>query len=211
MKAPDGDGDGKPDLVTVDIVRPHELDGKTPVPVIIDPSPYYLCCGRGNESETKTYDSAGSTAQDAALLRQLLRARAATPWPRSTWPARRAPPGCADEGAASDIGSIKAVIDWLNGRATAEDINGKPVKATWSNGNAALIGKSYDGTLDPGRRRDRRQGPEDDRADQRDQLVVRLRPLAGPALLLQLPGRALADRRERPHPLGRLLGGQRRR
>src|SRR6478736_2973711 len=60
VKAPDGDGDGKPDLVTVDIVRPKELDGKAKVPVIIDPSPYYLCCGRGNESETKTYDRAGN-------------------------------------------------------------------------------------------------------------------------------------------------------
>ena len=29
--------------------------------------------------------------------------------------------GCADEGGASDISSIKAVIDWLNGRATAVD------------------------------------------------------------------------------------------
>jgi X-Pro dipeptidyl-peptidase len=58
--------------------------------------------------------------------------------------------GCVDHGAASDIGSIKAVIDWLNGRATAEDINGKSVKASWSDGKAALIGKSYDGTLTQG-------------------------------------------------------------
>ena len=35
--------------------------------------------------------------------------------------------GCSDEGAASDIASVKAVIDWLNGRATATDIDGDPV------------------------------------------------------------------------------------
>ena len=58
--------------------------------------------------------------------------------------------GCSDHGAASDIGSIKAVIDWLNGRAKAVDLDGKPVKAHWSNGDAALIGKSYDGTLAQG-------------------------------------------------------------
>src|SRR5688572_9287978 len=34
VKAPDFDGDGEKDLVTVDIVRPRELDGETKVPVI---------------------------------------------------------------------------------------------------------------------------------------------------------------------------------
>ena len=29
--------------------------------------------------------------------------------------------GCVDEGAASDILSVKAVVDWLNGRADAVD------------------------------------------------------------------------------------------
>src|SRR5215467_5004695 len=32
VKAPDGDGDGKKDLVTVDIVRPRELDGAATIP-----------------------------------------------------------------------------------------------------------------------------------------------------------------------------------
>src|SRR6188472_3033201 len=36
VKAPDFDGDGQQDLVTVDIVRPRELDGETKIPVIID-------------------------------------------------------------------------------------------------------------------------------------------------------------------------------
>ncbi len=149
VHAPDGDGDGKPDLVTVDIVRPKELDGKTPVPVIIDPSPYYLCCGRGNESETKTYDSQGQPLKMPLFYDNFFVPRGYAMAEIDMAGTARST-GCADEGAASDIGSIKAVIDWLNGRATAEDIKGKPVKATWSNGNAALIGKSYDGTLTQG-------------------------------------------------------------
>src|SRR5262249_43184967 len=48
----DNDKDGVPDKVAVDLVRPREAAaGK--VPVIMDASPYYQCCGRGNESEVK--------------------------------------------------------------------------------------------------------------------------------------------------------------
>ena len=149
VKAPDGDGDGERDLVTVDIVRPRELDGETKIPVVIDPSPYYLCCGRGNESERKTYDAEGNPRKMPLFYDNFFVPRgygmleidmAGTA--RST--------GCSDHGAASDIGSIKAVIDWLNGRARAVDGDGNPVRAKWSNGDAALIGKSYDGTLAQG-------------------------------------------------------------
>src|SRR5256885_2314155 len=51
VEAPDGDENGEKDLVTADIIRPRELEGVATVPVIMDASPYYLCCGRGNESE----------------------------------------------------------------------------------------------------------------------------------------------------------------
>ena len=44
-----------PDRVAADIVRPRE-PRRPRVPVIMDASPYYPCCGRGNESELKTYD-----------------------------------------------------------------------------------------------------------------------------------------------------------
>src|SRR3954471_8078659 len=57
----DTDSDGEDDVVAVDIVRPSEtaLSG-TKIPVIMDASPYYSCCGRGNESEKKTYDADGA-------------------------------------------------------------------------------------------------------------------------------------------------------
>ena len=56
----DNDEDGVPDKVAVDIVRPRETaERKLKVPVILEASPYYSCCGRGNESERKEYDANG--------------------------------------------------------------------------------------------------------------------------------------------------------
>src|SRR4051794_29344269 len=56
----DTDGDGKKDLIRVDIIRPKESDSGLKVPAIIDESPYYDNLGRGNESETKKYDKNGN-------------------------------------------------------------------------------------------------------------------------------------------------------
>ena len=57
----DNDLDGVPDRVAVDIVRPREAaDRRIKVPVILEASPYYSCCGRGNESELKEYDANGT-------------------------------------------------------------------------------------------------------------------------------------------------------
>src|SRR5689334_23818147 len=47
----DNDGDGKRDEIAVDIVRPRETAARhLRVPVVMEGSPYYSCCGRGNES-----------------------------------------------------------------------------------------------------------------------------------------------------------------
>jgi len=146
VKAPDLDGNGEPDRVAADIIRPRELDGVADVPVVMDASPYYLCCGRGNESELKEYDGAGDPMKFPLFYDNYFVPRgyayvavdmAGTA--RST--------GCTDEGAQSDILSVKAVVDWLNGNADAVDGDGDPVEADWSNGRTGMIGKSYDGTL----------------------------------------------------------------
>lgn len=57
--------------------------------------------------------------------------------------------GCADVGGAYDIGSAKAVVDWLNGRAKGYTTRtgGERAKADWTNGRTGMIGKSYDGTV----------------------------------------------------------------
>ncbi|QDO88488.1 CocE/NonD family hydrolase [Ornithinimicrobium ciconiae] len=146
VTAPDLDGDGVADQIAVDIIRPAELDGTAQVPIIMDASPYYLCCGRGNESELKEYDEDGVISKFPLYYDNYFVPRgyafvavdmAGTG--RST--------GCTDQGGVSDIESVRATIDWLNGRATAHDAQGDVVTASWSNGRTGMIGKSYDGTL----------------------------------------------------------------
>ncbi len=144
--APDLDGNGEPDRVAVDIVRPAELDGSARIPVIMDASPYYACCGRGNESELKRYDADGDPTKFPLFYDNYFVPRGYA-YAAVDMAGTNRSTGCADEGAESDIVSIKAVVDWLNGRASAVDAAGNPVTAGWTNGDSALIGKSYDGTL----------------------------------------------------------------
>ncbi|WP_299056212.1 CocE/NonD family hydrolase [uncultured Nocardioides sp.] len=145
--ADDFDGNGQPDRVAVDIVRPAETDrAGEQVPVIMDASPYYLSIGRGNEAEKKTYDEDGNPALTPLFYDNYFVPRgyafvavdlAGTA--RST--------GCVDEGGVSDVGSAAAAVDWLNGNAEAVDADGEPVVADWTNGKTGMIGKSYDGTI----------------------------------------------------------------
>ena len=146
VDAPDLDGDGQRERVAADIVRPKELDGSAKVPVVMDASPYYLSSGRGNEGEHKEYNANGVVEKMPLYYDNYFVPRgyafvavdmAGTA--RST--------GCVDEGGVSDIESVKAVIEWLNGNATGYDADGDPVSADWSNGKTGMIGKSYDGTL----------------------------------------------------------------
>ena len=55
--------------------------------------------------------------------------------------------GCPTSGGRNETLGIKAVIDWLNGRTTAVDGDGKKVKAYWTTGKVGMIGTSYNGTL----------------------------------------------------------------
>ena len=144
----DGDHDGKNDRVAADIIRPAEAAGKgVKVPVIMDASPYYRCCGRGNESQKKQYSDGKPTdfplfydnyfvPRGYAVIEVDL---AGTN--RST--------GCTDVGGPSDIASAKAVIDWLNGRATGYSTAEGSTRTTpgWTTGKVGMIGKSWDGTI----------------------------------------------------------------
>jgi len=143
----DTDSDGSNDVIAVDIVRPRETDAAgLRIPVIMDASPYYSCCGRGNESEKKTYDENGVIQKMPLYYDNYFVPRGyavvgvdVVGTSRST--------GCGDVGGKDEIDSVVAVIDWLNGRNTAHTSDGKPVKATWTTGSVGMIGKSYDGTL----------------------------------------------------------------
>ncbi|MFD7712394.1 Xaa-Pro dipeptidyl-peptidase [Streptomyces sp. NPDC059786] len=145
----DGDGDGRPDRVAVDIVRPSEpaRQGRK-VPVIMDASPYYSCCGRGNESQKKTYDADGNVVQMPLFYDNYFVPRGYAFVGVDLAGTNRSD-GCVDVGGPSDIRSAKAVIDWLGGRARAYTTRtgATTARAGWTNGRTGMIGKSWDGTI----------------------------------------------------------------
>jgi X-Pro dipeptidyl-peptidase len=141
----DNDGDGAPDQVVVDLVRPREAAAGR-VPVIMDASPYYQCCGRGNESERKQYAADGTVTKFPLFYDNYFVPRgyafAAVDFngtSRST--------GCGDVGGREEIEGVKAVIDWLNGRAKGAYADGTPARVNWTSGKVGMIGKSWDGTV----------------------------------------------------------------
>ncbi len=145
----DSDHDGTSDRVAADIIRPSEpaAAGKR-VPVIMDASPYYSCCGRGNESQIKTYDSSGNPVGFPLYYDNYFVPRGYAVVLVDLAGTDRSD-GCVDVGGPSDITSAKAVIDWLNGRATAytSRTGSSTARASWSNGSVGMIGKSWDGTI----------------------------------------------------------------
>ncbi|MGA5805380.1 Xaa-Pro dipeptidyl-peptidase [Streptomyces cellulosae] len=145
----DEDRDGRTDRVAVDIVRPREAarQGRK-VPVIMDASPYYSCCGRGNESQTKTYDGHGDIVRMPLFYDNWFVPRGYAVVGVDLAGTSRSD-GCVDVGGRSDIQSAKAVVDWLNGRAKAYSgrTGGERVRADWTDGSTGMIGKSWDGTI----------------------------------------------------------------
>jgi X-Pro dipeptidyl-peptidase len=143
----DNDRDGAPDKVAVDLVRPRETDAAgVKIPVIMDASPYYQCCGRGNESELKEYAADGTVTKFPLFYDNYFVPRgyafAAVDFngtSRST--------GCGDVGGREEILGAKAVIDWLNGRGEATYADGTPASADWTTGKVGMIGKSWDGSV----------------------------------------------------------------
>ncbi|MEO3745663.1 Xaa-Pro dipeptidyl-peptidase [Plantactinospora sp. B5E13] len=149
VEAPmDSDGDGVRDRIAVDLVRPREAAAAgVRVPVIMDASPYYQCCGRGNESEVKRYDANGLITSFPLFYDNYFVPRGyafaavdLSGTSRST--------GCEDVGGRAEVTGAKAVIDWLNGRARGFTADGTPVQATgWTTGRVGMIGKSWDGSV----------------------------------------------------------------
>ncbi|GAA3467503.1 CocE/NonD family hydrolase [Nonomuraea roseola] len=145
----DLDRDGHRDRLAADIIRPSEPAAVgVKVPVLMDISPYYACCGRGNEAQKKTYDADGRPAgfplyYDNYFVPKgyavVLVDMAGTN--RST--------GCMDRGGPKDVAAGAQIVNWLNGRARAytKPFGGEQVSAGWSTGAVGLWGKSHDGWL----------------------------------------------------------------
>ncbi|WP_158889264.1 Xaa-Pro dipeptidyl-peptidase [Amycolatopsis anabasis] len=154
----DSDRDGKHDKLAVYVTRPKETEGSLKVATIVEPSPYF----RG------TLDVPYHPAEVTDYPRT-------APWSPPTGPQPGQNYGrmyydnyfvsrgyavlAADtlgtgdsEGCPSAIGNdektgMKTVVEWLTGKAKAFTADGKEVKASWSTGNVAMAGKSYNGTL----------------------------------------------------------------
>jgi X-Pro dipeptidyl-peptidase len=140
----DNDGDGVPDKVAVDLVRP---DAPVRVPVILEGSPYYACCGRGNEGERKQYDASGTITKQPLFYDNYFVPRGYA-FVAADLAGTNRSTGCEDVGGHEEVLSAKAVVDWLNGRARATYADGSPAVATrWTNGKVGMIGKSWDGSV----------------------------------------------------------------
>jgi X-Pro dipeptidyl-peptidase len=133
------------DYVWVDYIRPAASNG-TPVPTIMDTSPYYNTLGRGYDSILKTL-----TDPNAPEPVSLLRCSSCPMAPFPEWEAHYFVPrgyavalmdlrgtrnssGCEVYGDKQEALDAVAAIDWI-------------VSQSWSNGKVGMIGGSYDGTL----------------------------------------------------------------
>jgi X-Pro dipeptidyl-peptidase len=143
----DSDGDRVPDKVAVDVVRPREAAAaQVKVPVIMAASPYYACCGRGNESEKKKYDAKGVISKVPLFYDNYFVPRGYA-FVAVDLPGTGRSTGCQDVGGRAEVLGAKAVIDWLGGRATATYADGSPAVAAWTTGKVGMIGKSWDGSV----------------------------------------------------------------
>ncbi|MET8468670.1 Xaa-Pro dipeptidyl-peptidase [Streptomyces sp. NPDC006422] len=141
----DNDEDGVPDKVAVDIVRPR-TDGVR-VPVVMQASPYYTCCGRGPEDQVKKYDANGTISSQPLFYDNYFVPRGYAVIAVDMAGTGRST-GCTDTDGREDTLAAKAVIDWLNGRAKAAYADGAPADATaWTNGRVGMVGRSADGTI----------------------------------------------------------------
>ncbi|MFC0111184.1 CocE/NonD family hydrolase [Kibdelosporangium aridum] len=138
----DHDRDGRIDRVAADVIRPAEPAKRGQrVPVIMDVSPYYACCGRGNEAQKKTYAPDGKPEQFPLFYDNYFVPRGYAVVLVDLGGTNRSS-GCFDE-----VASGNAVVRWLNGRArgfgSAE--GNDAVTARWANGSVGVVGKSQDG------------------------------------------------------------------
>lgn len=141
QSAMDSDNDGRNDRIAADVMRPKETDSGLKAPIVMEASPYY---GLSNLASLNTdfqvpkdfrrwYDEF-FVPRGYAVVEVEMQGTS-----RSE--------GCPTTGGPQDTQSIKAVVDWLNGRATATRADGTPVTATWSTGAVGMLGVSYNGTL----------------------------------------------------------------
>ncbi|MDZ7691460.1 MAG: Xaa-Pro dipeptidyl-peptidase [Balneolaceae bacterium] len=162
----DSDEDGKPDRMHVDVTRPVHTDTEDiKLPVIYETSPYYA--GTASVSQTHFWDvrhelgaeppeRVHPPAKQRHDTRPIISNTHVNTWvPRGFVVVHSSSPGTGYSEGSPTVGgdneslAPKAVIDWLNGRATGyttQDGN-ETVEAYWSTGQVGMTGTSYNGTL----------------------------------------------------------------
>ena len=161
----DSDGDGKLDRMHVDVTRPEQTETEgLKLPVIYVSSPYFAGTANGREYLWNVRQELQQTPQPRKHApkikprnnRPVISKSHVKEWvPRgfivvhSSSPGTGLSQGCPTVGADNESLAPKAVIDWLNGRATgytSPDGN-ETVKAYWATGKVGMTGTSYNGTL----------------------------------------------------------------
>ncbi|MEV3991764.1 Xaa-Pro dipeptidyl-peptidase [Streptomyces sp. NPDC049837] len=170
--ATDSDKDGRRDTVRMRILRPRATDAGLKVATIIEASPYW---GGGNDVPFHNVDveedglpaSKGREGLPGLFETSTGPASPLLDTPSVVFPGYTdnyflprgyavaqldsvgtgGSTGCPVSGGRAETLGAKAAVDWLNGRARGWDLQGRPVGAAWSTGNAALMGISYNGTL----------------------------------------------------------------
>lgn len=162
----DSDGDGKPDRMHVSVTRPAQTEnGELRLPVIYETSPYFAGTAQppydffwdvqhelGEEPPERIMGPEVQRRGERPIISNSLIRR----WvPRgfivvhSTSPGTGLSDGAPTIGGENEALAPKAVIDWLNGRATGYTSRDgdETVEAYWASGKVGMTGTSYNGAL----------------------------------------------------------------
>lgn len=160
----DDDGNGQKDLIATDIIRPKGSGTDFKVSTIYEMSPYYQAIfgdegeapvklGRGNEGEVKEEEDGDFIPEKFPLYYDNFFVPRGYAVIHQDAPGTRNSEGCMTLGGNGELAAAKATMRWLNGKGKAYRLDettglpGEEVEATWSNGKAGMIGKSYDATI----------------------------------------------------------------
>lgn len=158
----DSDSDGKHDRVSIEVIRP-ETDPGVKVPAIYEMSPYragLLWDTEWHNVDHELHPVVHPGKRSGAVPSSVGDSRASNFGSLESYYVPRGyavilgesigtgkSDGCPTVGDEREILATNAVIDWLNGRAKAYNVDGQEVAADWSTGNVGMTGVSYNGTL----------------------------------------------------------------
>ncbi len=158
----DSDHDGKLDRIHFDVTRPKETASGLKVPTIMEASPYYANLGPnsnwsvdveiGAQPPPRPFQPDFATKSTSPKITNTFEAQ----WlPRGFAVVHAENPGtgysdgCPTDGAPNENDAMKAVIDWLNGRAPAftTRTGDTQMYADWATGKVGMMGTSYNASL----------------------------------------------------------------